>query len=167
MVPTEAPAETLPTEVAPVEVLPTETAPAEVLPTEAAPAEELPAEPAPVEGTSTEPSLAEVLDKAGFVLETFSGEPVSLVSQAVLDSVNNSDPYLWSGEIEILLYKFIGACTEGLGVTCFESVNPIQLAIDDIEAGTFIPTEGTLYFDAGSIYDVDSIVIDTVPGLKN
>ena len=114
---------------------------------------------------STEPSLAEVLDEAGFVLETSSGEPVSLASQAVLDSVNNSDPYLWSGGIKYS-YKFTGACTEGLNVTCFESVNPIQSAIDDIETGTFIPTDGTLYFDAGSTYDVDSIVIDTVPGLK-
>jgi hypothetical protein len=171
VVPTESPAEALPTEATeampaevvptevPAEVLSTEAARVEVAPTEAAPAQEPPAEVTPVEEASVaEPSLAEALDEADVVLSDQSGEPVTLAGRASEELIATGDPYFTVGSTT---YHFFNEGYGGCGSDpyCFVySVDssrpymegPIQMALYYMADHGLIPTDRKLYIGAGT-----------------
>lgn len=111
-------------------------------------------------------TLPEALAEAGVVLAGEDGEPVSLATEEAGELLAGNDPWFKVGTIKYS-YMFPLECPPAeLNITCFESTNPIQSAVDDIDNGVFTPTDGTLYFDGGTTYDIDGVIIDTIPGLK-
>ena len=136
VVPTEAPAEALPTgatEAVPAEVLPTEV-PVEVLTTEAAPVEEAPA---------AEPSLAEQLDDAGVALADASGTPVTLAARSTGILASTGDPYFTVGST---IYQFRNSTTSGsCGTNCWNSPTPISDALQYMIDNVLTPTDRILH----------------------
>ena len=121
--------------------------------------------PAPEE-VPAETELAETLAETGVVLADENGKPVPLATEEAAKLLAGNDPWFKVGTTKYS-YMFDTECPAGtLDVTCFESANPIQSAVDDIYNGVFIPTDGTLYFDGGSTYNVDQVVIRGTPALK-
>jgi hypothetical protein len=106
----------------------------------------------------------ELLPGAGVLILDENFEPVSLAEKSAGEALLANDPWFTYNGIKYS-YVVSGCPAEDLDITCFESANPIQAAIDAI-AGGKTPSDYTLHFDPGSSYSVNRIWISQVPGLK-
>lgn len=121
---------------------------------------------APEEPETVEENFAEVvelLSETGAMLVDENNEPVSLTSNEAVKALGAGDPYFTRLGIT---YYYLTDCT-GYS-NCTVSPNPIQAAIDDVDANG-LPDDGTIYVLAG-IYEenlviaVDNLTLAGDPG---
>jgi len=153
--------ETAPTEEVPVEPVATEEASTqEQLPEVSAVEQTLPEEVLPVE---TIEDVVEVLADNNAVVVNEGGEVIPLVSEEAAALLTNSDPYIVRGAVT---YRFFaaGGCAGypgELGVTCFESLTPVQDSINFAMAGEIVHIEDGTYSET---VDINKTVVLTGGG---
>ena len=137
-------------EEASTEIISPETTPEEI-PGEEAIIETTPEEnPEEIEGTSEAETIVEEAEPAvDIVVVDETGEPLALASEEAAQELAVPDPYFTSGGIKYSFYQAVGACAGA--ANCMDGLaNPIQAAIDYIQANGTTPDDGSIYVEKGT-----------------
>jgi hypothetical protein len=103
-------------------------------------------EPAGEEQTEVDiEQVVETLAESGLVLVDEDQEPISLASTEAVELLSAPDPYFTRGGV---IYRFLTDCS-AYPTNCTVSSNPIQAAIDDVEANG-LPDDGVIIVEPGT-----------------
>ena len=100
------------------------------------------------------------------VISDENGEALDLASQESADIIASSDPWWLVGSTKYMVVLDAGDCPTGtLGTTCWADAKPIEYALYLIDFNGWVPSDGTLYVEAGDYSD--TVVIDGSSGNGN
>jgi len=147
----ENPAQETPAAEIPIEEIPDGDPLAETV-LEEIPAEDALLETAPGEtGAAAETEiLAEEAEPAvAIVVVDETGKPLALASEEAAQELAAPDPYFTSGGTRYSFYQAVGACAGA--ANCMDGLaNPIQAAIEYIQANGTTPDDGSIYVEKGT-----------------